>query len=53
MGTQDAPDSNAQKGIRIRRILWLPAWPEAAVGLPMREEHGGLRTTSASSVSQW
>ncbi len=28
-----------------RSLPWLPGWPEAAFGLPMAEEHGGLRAS--------
>ena len=40
-------------GIRTWRLLWLPASPEAAFGLPMTEDHRGLRAISVASVSQW
>jgi hypothetical protein len=53
MGTQEAPGSDAPKRIRVWRLLWLPAWPEAASGLPMIEDHRGLRAISVVSVSQW
>ena len=53
MGTQEAPGSDAPKRIRVWRLLWLPAWPEAASGLPTTEVHGGLRAYSVSSVSPW
>jgi hypothetical protein len=32
---------------------WLPAVPEAAFGLPMTEDHRGLRATSVLSVAPW
>jgi hypothetical protein len=53
MGTQEAPGSEAPEWIRVWRLLWLPALPEAASGLPMTEVHGGLRATSVLSVSPW
>jgi hypothetical protein len=36
MGTGEEPGSDAFKSIRTRLLSWLPAWPEAAYGLPMR-----------------
>ena len=53
MGTQEAPGSDAPKRIRVWRLLWLPASPEAALGLPMTEGHGGLRAYSVGSVPPW
>jgi hypothetical protein len=53
MGTQEAPGSDAPKRIRVWRLLWLSALPEAAFGLPMTEGHGGLSATSVVSVSPW
>ena len=53
MGTQGAPDTGPSRRPRARRPLWLPAGPEAAFGLPMMEEHGGLRAASVGSVSLW
>ena len=53
MGTQEAPGPDAPNRIRDWRLLWLPAWPEADFGLPMTEEHGGLRDFSVGSVSPW
>ena len=53
MGTQEAPGSDTPKRIRVWRLLWLPALPEAAFGLPMTENHRGLRATSVLSVSPW
>jgi hypothetical protein len=45
MGTREAPGPHPLKRIRARLLPWLPAWPEAASGLPMVEEHGGLRAS--------
>ncbi len=53
MGTRVAPGSDAPERIRAQCLPWLPAWPEAAFGLPMAEEHGGLRATSVGSVPPW
>ena len=53
MGTQKAPGSDAPKRIRVWRLLWLPAKPEAAFGLPMKEVHGGLCAISVVSVPPW
>jgi hypothetical protein len=53
MGTREAPGADPFGGIRARRFPWLPVQPEAASGLPMMEEHGGLRATSVGSVSPW
>ncbi len=53
MGTQEAPGADPYRRIRVRRLLWLPAGPEAAFGLPMTEEHGDLRAASVGSVSPW
>ena len=53
MGTREAPGADPSQRIRTRRLPWLPAWPEAASGLPMTEKHGGLRATSVASVSLW
>ena len=53
MGTQEAPGPDAPRRIRVWRLLWLPASPEAAFGLPITEDYGGLRAISVISVSQW
>jgi len=53
MGTWEAPDPDVPRRIRVRRLPWLPACPEAAVGLPTREAHGDLRAPSVGSVSPW
>jgi hypothetical protein len=53
MGTREAPDPDRLKRIRARRLPWLPAWPEAAFGLPMAEEHGGLCASTVASVTPW
>ncbi len=53
MGTQEAPGPDSPIGIRVWRLLWLPASPEAAFGLPMTELRGGLRAPSMVSVSPW
>ena len=42
MGTQEAPGSDVLKRNRVWPLLWLPASPEAAYGLPTTERHGGL-----------
>jgi hypothetical protein len=53
MGTREAPGLDSLKSIRARRLAWLPAQPEEAFGLPMIENHGGLRDTSVLSVAPW
>ena len=53
MGTQEVPGPNPPKRIWVWRLLWLPAGPEAAFGLPMMEGHRDLRTISVVSVSPW
>ena len=53
MGTREAPGADPSQKIRVRRLPWLPAQPEAASGLPMTEEHGGLRAISVGSVPPW
>ena len=53
MGTREAPGPDPLWDIRARCLPWLPAWPEAASGLPMTEEHGGLRAISVDSVAPW
>ncbi len=53
MGTREAPAPDPSWGIRARRLPWLPAWPEAAFGLPMVEGHRGLRAASVASVPPW
>jgi len=53
MGTREAPGPDPSWGIRVRRLPWLPAAPEAASGLPMMEGHGDLRALSVTSVSLW
>jgi hypothetical protein len=53
IGTGEAPGSDSPIRIRARRLPWLPAQPEAAIGLPMMEEHGSLRAPSVDSVPQW
>ncbi len=53
MGTQEAPGSVAPKRSWAWRLLWLPASPEAAFGLPLMEVHGGLRANSVGSVPLW
>ena len=40
MGTREAPGADSHKRIRVRRLPWFPARPEAASGLPM---HGVSR----------
>ena len=39
MGPQEAPGPDPSGGIRTWRLLWLPALPEEAFGLPMKEGH--------------
>lgn len=55
MGTREAPGPDPVRGIRTRRLPWLPAWPEATSGLPMMEVVRSppcyLRAFSASVVS--
>ena len=53
MGTQEARGADSLEEIRVPRLLWLPAPPEAAFGLPMTEEHGDLRARSVASVTPW
>ncbi len=53
MGTQEAPGPERSRRVRARRLLWLPAEPEAASGLPITELHGGLRAASVGSVPPW
>ena len=53
MGTQEARVGDSPEEIRAPRLLWLPAPPEAAFGLPMTEEHGDLHARSVGSVIPW